>query len=87
MTKKIYEISVLKKWARYSIGSMIVGIFVGYAFGWIWFFFRLIILGYGDSGPEWIITVNKAVFLLGFFSCIIYGQMLFLKRSIPKKSL
>jgi hypothetical protein len=43
----------------------------------LWYLFRLIILGYGDSGPQWINTVNDIMLyggsIAGFIGCqVIY---------------
>jgi len=72
--------SDLVQWGVYSFVSIISGFVAGYALGWIWFFFRLFILGYGDSGPAWINTINRIVFALGVVGCIILGQVLFFKQ-------
>ena len=72
--------STLKKWLIYFFVSLLAGLAIGYALLWAWFFFTLLILGYGDSGPSWINTVNDIVFWGGLVLSIIVGQIIFLKK-------
>jgi hypothetical protein len=70
----------LLEWGIYSFLSIIIGLFAGYALGWVWFSFRLFILGYGDSGPAWINTINRVIFAIGVIGCVIFGQVIFFKK-------
>jgi hypothetical protein len=67
----------LKKWFIYSTIGILLGALLGVVLSWLWFFFRLFILGYGDSGPSWINVVTD--FLLGGSIIIGFlgGQFLF----------
>jgi len=47
----------IMKWISYSLASIFFGCFFGFCLAIGWFFFRWIILGYGDSGPSWSNTV------------------------------
>lgn len=68
----------LKRWGIYTLVGALLGCLLGYLLSWIWFFFRLVFLGYGDSGPSWIISVNHIVFMFGLVVGIIGGQILFI---------
>ena len=48
-------------WFFVTVLSLAVGGAVGFALMWVWFFVRVIFLGYGDSGPSWINTVSDVV--------------------------
>jgi hypothetical protein len=74
MSKKI------KRWLIYTFISTIVGFILGYALLWAWFFFSLLILGYGDSGPPWINAVTNFVFWVGLAIGILGGQMIFFTK-------
>jgi len=67
-------------WLTYSLTSVLLGSVLGYFLGWIWFLSGLFLLGYGDSGPEWVNTVNKCVLLAGLLAGIAGGQILFFQR-------
>jgi hypothetical protein len=69
-----------RQWAIYSIFGVMVGCVLGYSLGWIWFFFRLFFLGYGDSAPGWVNTVTNCILLASLVAGIAGGQVLFLKR-------
>lgn len=68
----------MKKWLTYTVASVVFGFILGYVLLWGWFFIRLVFLGYGDSGPSWIITVNDIVFYGGLVTGIVGGQLLFI---------
>jgi hypothetical protein len=70
----------LNQWLIVSFTSVILGLILGYSLGWIWFFFRLFFLGYGDSGPGWINTVNNLIFMAGILAGIVGGQILFFQK-------
>lgn len=67
----------MKQWLICTLTGAVVGFILGYALLWGWFFLRLILLGYRDSGPPWIITVNDIVFYGGLVTGIIAGQLFF----------
>jgi hypothetical protein len=66
-----------KKWFIHTLISLPVGFILGYLLVWLWFFFRLFFLGYGDSGPSWIIMINRSVFIAGLAIGIIGGQIVY----------
>jgi hypothetical protein len=70
-------INSIKKWVVYTLISAILGLLLGFVLIWLWSLSRMFWGGYGDSGPGWIITVNKVVFYGGFIIGIISGQLLF----------
>ena len=72
------------QWSIYSLVSLVVSFLVGYVLYWLWFFFRLIILGYGDSGPHWIIVVNNII-LFGGMSIAFIGCQVFYFIKLKKK--
>jgi len=67
----------VKKWFIYTTLGTVLGALLGYFLLWLWFFFRLVFLGYGDSGPSWIIVVNNWILIVGFSIGIAGGQLLF----------
>ena len=76
----------LKRWGSYTLVGGLFGCLLGYVLGWIWFFFRLFFLGYGDSGPSWIISVNDFILILGVVIGIIGGQILFVIVKVPQNT-
>jgi ABC-type antimicrobial peptide transport system permease subunit len=79
----------LKQWFIYSLVSAAFGFILGYVLTMAWFFLRLLILGYRDSGPSWGNTVTDVVFYGGLLAGVIGGQLLFFLRdrveSFPAK--
>jgi len=75
---------MIRRWFIYTSISAIVGFILGYALLWVWFWFSLLILGYGDSGPSWVNTVNDVVFWGGLAISILGGQLLFFSKSLKK---
>ncbi len=71
----------LQKWMLYFLTSAIIGGIVGFLLLCIWFLFSWIFLGYGDSGPSWINTVNEVFFWGAVCLAIIFGQILFVKNN------
>jgi len=57
---------------------LIIGLIAGWVLGFfltnIWFLFRLAILGYGDSGPGWINTVDTWIWIISIFVGMIITQ-------------
>ena len=70
----------MKKWLVWTIISIPIGIVLGFVMGFLWFFTGVIFLGYGDSGPSWINTVNYILFYGGLTAGILGGQILFFLR-------
>jgi len=70
----------MKQWLTYTVTSVVCGFILGYVLLWVWFFVRLVFLGYADSGPSWIITVNDIVFYAGLLIGVVGGQLLFILR-------
>lgn len=70
----------MKKWLTYTATSVVFGFILGYVLLWVWFFIGWVFLGYGDSGPSWIITVNDIVLYGGLVTGIVGGQLLFIFR-------
>jgi hypothetical protein len=66
-----------KQWFIYSTTGILLGALLGFVLGWLWFFFRLFILGYGDSGPSWINTVTDFILGGGIVIGSLGGQLLF----------
>ncbi len=54
--------------------DLILGCVLAFILGFVWFFFKLIILGYGDSGPQWINTVYTYIEIISIFSGAIASQ-------------
>ena len=64
-------------WFALTLASFAAGAAFGYAFLLLWFIIRVFILGYGDSGPSWINTVNDTVLYIGVFLGVVGGQLLY----------
>jgi hypothetical protein len=71
----------LYKWAIYSVAWLIAGIAFSYGILLIWFLFTWIVLGYGDSGPDWINKVNNGILITGVLAGFILGQLWFFKEN------
>jgi hypothetical protein len=69
MDKKIKRRGMLLLW------GLVIGLILGFVLNVIWFSFRLAVLGYGDSGPEWIIAVNNWIFIISIAICLIGSQI------------
>jgi hypothetical protein len=67
----------IKKWFLYALSGALAGFLMGFLLMIMWSFFRLIILGYGDSGPSWSNTVNDYCFWGGFVLGIVGGQIFY----------
>lgn len=68
-----------KAWYKFTVGTVLVGIICGFILSWIWYFFSLFILGYGDSGPSWVNLINNLSMLFGFLLPVVIGQVIFQK--------
>lgn len=66
------------RWVLYTLTGAVVGIVSGYVCGWLWFFFAMIFLGYGDSGPSWLNTIDHLLLFIGLGMGVAGGQVLFL---------
>jgi hypothetical protein len=67
----------MKSYIIYTITSVLLGFILGIILLFLWFIFRLAILGYGDSGPSWVNTISEILFWSGFIIGILGGQLLF----------
>ncbi|OGP50205.1 MAG: hypothetical protein A2Y79_07820 [Deltaproteobacteria bacterium RBG_13_43_22] len=70
-------INTIKQWIGYTLISVGLGFLIGFVLIWSWSFFRILFLGYGDSGPAWINTINDIVFYGGMIVGVIGGQLIF----------
>ena len=61
----------------YLIVGIGIGIILTFALGLIWMFIKGIILGYGDSGPDWVNTVTTWIEIISITGCAIGSQVLF----------
>lgn len=78
------DIKMLRQWALFSACGAFLGLLIAYLLEVLWFILRWLLLGYGDSGPEWIATVNVIIFWLSLLMCIFVAQVYFYK-SIKKQ--
>ena len=74
-----------QSWLLHTLVSVFIGGAAGFLLLWLWFFFRWIFLGYGDSGPAWISTVNDIVFWGGIGLTIAGGQIFFVMNLRKQK--
>jgi hypothetical protein len=70
----------LKQWFVYSLVGAGFGFILGYVLAMAWFFLRLLVLGYHDSGPQWGNIVADVAFYGGLLIGVIGGQLLFFLR-------
>jgi hypothetical protein len=68
---------LIKNWFLYTLLGAFAGFLIGFFLVMMWSFFELVILGYGDSGPSWINTVNDYCFWGGFVLGIVGGQIFY----------
>ncbi len=54
--------------------GLLLGWVTGYVVGFLWYFFKLIVLGYGDSGPQWINNVYDVIWAVSILSGIVVSQ-------------
>jgi Na+-driven multidrug efflux pump len=45
-------------------------------FSVLWFLFRTVFFGFGDSGPAWVNTANKVVQVFAVIVCLVGSQVL-----------
>jgi len=57
--------------------GLISGAVIGYFFNLIWLVVKGYILGYGDSGPEWVGTISNLIWIVTISICVIVSQWLF----------
>jgi len=55
--------------------GLVLGCISGFVLNLIWFLFRFLLLGYGDRGPEWIITVNRSIWVFSISMGLIGSQV------------
>ncbi len=54
-------------WTGYNILAFLIGIaLTGFALNFFWYLFHALVLGWGDSGPDWYIDIQWKV-LYGIF--------------------
>jgi ABC-type multidrug transport system permease subunit len=69
--------NTIKKRGLLFLGGLVLGIVLGVLLNYIWFFFGLIVLGYGDSGPEWLTTVNRFIYVFSLAICLLGSQVFY----------
>ena len=52
--------------------GVVTSIVVSFALVFVWIVVKGYILGYGDSGPDWINTVTQWIKILSVVFCILY---------------
>lgn len=74
--KKIFSIG----WLKFLFGTLVVSFALSCV---LLFFFRLffLVIGYGDSGPEWMIIGQILLFWAGFIGSLVVGQVLYFKQA------
>lgn len=66
------------KWIIYTLAGILAGCAFAYGILLMWILFTWLILGYGDSGPSWIIQVNNIIIGMGLFGGFLLAQILYL---------
>jgi hypothetical protein len=68
-------------WYGVPLFLFVLGL-TGFAANFIWYFFLAVILGWGDSGPEWYIRIQDWIFY-GIFavSAVIWIGIAYWRRS------
>lgn len=67
----------IKKRFVFLFWGLVIGGVLGLVLNIIWFIFTLTVLGYGDSGPQWIIAVNNWIFIISMAICLIGSQIVY----------
>jgi len=56
------EISTILKRSLGVILVCVQGLFLGFLLNFLWYIFLSLFLGWGDSGPDWYIAIQKYIF-------------------------
>lgn len=67
----------LLKRLLYLLISLVFSIPLSFSFALIWMVIKGVILGYGDSGPDWVNTVTKWIQMVSVVICVVLSQVLF----------
>ncbi len=57
--------------------GLLLGWILGFTFAFIWVVIKGYVLGYGDSGPEWVNTVTTWIQIISVLSCLIASQWVY----------
>jgi len=57
--------------------GLIFGWILGFTFSFVWVVIKGYVLGYGDSGPEWVNTVTTWIQIISVLSCLIASQLVY----------
>ena len=58
------------------IGS-VFGLVLSFSLIFLWLVIKGYILGYGDSGPEWVGIVSDSIEIVVFIVCLVLSQIMF----------
>lgn len=53
------------------------GFIISFVVVFMWLVFKGYVLGYGDSGPEWVNKITDTIQLLSILICAILSQLIF----------
>ena len=54
-----------------------LGLLLAFVLGFIWLVITGIVLGYGDSGPDWFNTVTYWIKIISITVCLVLSQLIF----------
>lgn len=77
--------SEIPKRLIYLLIGLGVSFLLSFTLGFIWMIIKGIILGYGDSGPDWVNTVTEWIQIVSVVICLVLSQTLF--NYVKKKNL
>ena len=76
-----HTINNLKIRSVFLILGLALGLILNFVLNLAWYFFKLIVLGYGHSAPEWFITVHERIeiilLIISVCSGLIASQILY----------
>lgn len=76
---------MIAKWIYFSFIGTLVGFLLSIVLSIGWFLFSWIVLGYGDSGPEWVNILSYAVIILSFVVGFALGQVWFIAEMLSER--
>ncbi len=61
----------------FLLSGLIFGLALGFILAVIWLIIKGFILGYGDSGPDWVNTVSDGIRIVSIIFSLLLSQLLF----------
>jgi hypothetical protein len=79
---------MLRKWIILLFLGFVLGGLLGYVLNVIWYIFGLVVLGYGDSGPVWLTTIQHILYVFSIIFGVFVSQVYYFtcRRKYAKKT-